>query len=92
MVFLIQNTQSRDILTVQLILSELVLAVKGAQNKFAAIEHLTDAELEELHQQRHARAKQTLDHLERRRKTTSSPGPLAPSHKPGQAPPSGKPS
>ena len=50
MVFLIQNTQNRDTLAIQLKLSELVLAMKGAQNKFAAIEDLTDEELEELHQ------------------------------------------
>jgi low affinity Fe/Cu permease len=34
MVFLIQNTQNRDMLAVQLKLSELVLAMKGAKNKF----------------------------------------------------------
>jgi len=37
MVFLIQNTQNRDILAVQLKLSELVLAMRGAKNKFASI-------------------------------------------------------
>ena len=41
MVFLIQNTQNRDTLALQLKLSELVLAMKGAENKFAAIEDLT---------------------------------------------------
>ena len=40
MVFLIQNTQNRDTLAIQLKLSELVLAMKGAENKFAAIEAL----------------------------------------------------
>ena len=69
MVFLIQNTQNRDILTVQLKLSELVLAMKGAENRFAAIEDLTDEELEELHQQCRARAEETLDHLEQRKQT-----------------------
>ncbi len=67
MVFLIQNTQNRDILTVQLKLSELVLAMKGAENKFASIEDLTDEELEELHNQCRTRAEQTLSHLESRR-------------------------
>jgi low affinity Fe/Cu permease len=67
MVFLIQNTQNRDILTVQLKLSELVLAMKGAENRFAAIEDLSDEELEELHNQCRARAEQTLDHIEARR-------------------------
>ena len=55
MVFLIQNTQNRDILAVQLKLSELVLAMKGAENRFAAIEDLTDEELEELHEECRAR-------------------------------------
>src|SRR6185312_3699139 len=67
MVFLIQNTQNRDILTVQLKLSELVLAMKGAENRFAAIEDLTDEELEELHDECKLRAAQTLTHIEERR-------------------------
>ena len=67
MVFLIQNTQNRDTLAVQLKLSELVLAMKGAENKFAAIEDLSDKELEQLHEECRARAEMTLDHLERRK-------------------------
>jgi len=68
MVFLIQNTQNRDTMTLQLKLSELVLAMKGAQNKFAAVEDLSDEELEELHEDCKRRAEITLDHLQRRRK------------------------
>jgi low affinity Fe/Cu permease len=67
MVFLIQNTQNRDILTVQLKLSELVLAMKGAEDRFAAIEDLSDEELQELHDQCKRRAEHTLSHLESRR-------------------------
>jgi len=67
MVFLIQNTQNRDILTVQLKLSELVLAMKEAENRFAAIEDLTDDELQELHDECKSRAEHTLSHIERRR-------------------------
>ena len=67
MVFLIQNTQNRDTLAIQLKLSELVLAMKGAENKFAAIEDLTDEELEELHEECRARAEMTATHIERRR-------------------------
>jgi low affinity Fe/Cu permease len=55
MVFLIQNTQNRDMMTVQLKLSELVLAMKGAPNKFAVIEDLTDKELQALHDENRAR-------------------------------------
>jgi low affinity Fe/Cu permease len=67
MVFLIQNTQNRDIMAVQLKLSELVLAMKGAPNKFAAIEDLTDEELQALHDESRARAEFMLHHLKRRR-------------------------
>ncbi|MGH6725685.1 MAG: low affinity iron permease family protein [Pseudolabrys sp.] len=66
MVFLIQNTQNRDSMAVQLKLSELVLAMKGAQNKFADIEDLNDEELEQLHEECRARADMTLHHLENR--------------------------
>jgi len=66
MVFLIQNTQNRDIMTVQLKLSELVLAMKGAKNEFASIEDLTDEELQELHEDCRARVELTLNHLQTR--------------------------
>jgi low affinity Fe/Cu permease len=69
MVFLIQNTQNRDILTVQIKLSELVLAMKGAENRFAALEDLTDEELHALHEECKKRADMTRGHLERRRQT-----------------------
>jgi low affinity Fe/Cu permease len=70
MVFLIQNTQNRDMLSMQLKLSELVLALKGAENKYASIEDLSDEELEALHNDCRLRAEQTLDHLEERRYKT----------------------
>jgi low affinity Fe/Cu permease len=67
MVFLIQNTQNRDTLAIQLKLSELVLAMKGAENKFAAIEDLSDEELQELHEECRARSETTLRHIEGRK-------------------------
>lgn len=67
MVFLIQNTQNRDMLTIQLKLSELVLAMKGAENKFAAIEDLSDEELAHLHEQCRERAERALGHIEQRK-------------------------
>jgi low affinity Fe/Cu permease len=67
MVFLIQNTQNRDTLAIQLKLSELVLAMKGAENKFAAIEDLSDEELERLHDDCRARAEMTRQHIEGRK-------------------------
>jgi low affinity Fe/Cu permease len=50
MVFLIQNTQNRDTLALQIKLSELIVAMKGADNKMAAIEDAPDEELEWAHE------------------------------------------
>ena len=47
MVFLIQNTQNRDTLALQLKLSELILAMEGADNRMADIENASDKELED---------------------------------------------
>ncbi len=77
MVFLIQNTQNRDMLAVQIKLSELVLAMSGAKNKIAAIEDLSDNELQELHDDCRLRAEVTGQHIEHRRKSPRSNG-----HKP----------
>ena len=71
MVFLIQNTQNRDMLSMQLKLSELVLAMRGAENKFASIEDLSDEELEALHSECRVRAETMLDHIEERRSKSS---------------------
>jgi low affinity Fe/Cu permease len=72
MVFLIQNTQNRDMMAMQVKLSELVLAMKGAENRFASIEDLDDAELQELHDQCRARAEMVSTHIERRRGTNAN--------------------
>ena len=45
MVFLIQNTQTRDTLALQLKLDELIMATKGARNSMVGIEDATDDEL-----------------------------------------------
>ena len=68
MVFLIQNTQNRDTLAIQLKLAELILAMKDAPNKFALIEDLTDEELEALHEQCRQQTEDTLEHLTQRKK------------------------
>jgi low affinity Fe/Cu permease len=47
---LIQNTQNRDTLALQIKLSELIVAMKGADNKLAAIDDATDEELERAHE------------------------------------------
>jgi low affinity Fe/Cu permease len=67
MVFLIQHTQNRDTLALQLKLSELIIAVRGAENRLAAAEDMTEEDLERLHEEYRARAEATLGHLEQRR-------------------------
>jgi low affinity Fe/Cu permease len=66
MVFLIQNTQNRDTLALQIKLDELVIAMRGADNTIAAAEDLSDDELEALHAAYRKRADQTLTSLKRR--------------------------
>jgi len=67
MVFLIQHTQNRDTLAIQLKLSELIIAVREAQNKVATVEDLSEDELEQLHEEYRKRADETLGHLQQRR-------------------------
>lgn len=49
MVFLIQQSQNRDTLALQVKLAELVIAMKGAKNALAVAEDLSEEELEALH-------------------------------------------
>lgn len=81
MVFLIQNTQNRDIMAVQLKLSELVLAMKGAKNEFATIEDLTDEELQELHEESRARVERLTQSLEQRRAHRDGSNHMGENHK-----------
>ena len=67
MVFLIQNTQNRDSLALQIKLSELIIAMKGAKNSLAVIEDLTEEELEDLHKDLCTRAAETNKELLSRR-------------------------
>jgi low affinity Fe/Cu permease len=66
-VFLIQNTQNRDTMALQLKVSELILCLNEAENRFASAEDLTDKELEDLHKELQERARHTLGTLEARR-------------------------
>jgi low affinity Fe/Cu permease len=67
MVFLIQNTQNRDTLAVQIKLSELIIAVKGAKNQLASAEDLSESELENLRKEYQALAERAEKALEVRR-------------------------
>lgn len=69
MVFLIQSSQNRDSLEIQLKLTELVLAVRGANDRIAAIEDLSDKELEELHRESHARVEAACQAIEKRKES-----------------------
>jgi low affinity Fe/Cu permease len=46
MVFLIQNTQNRDTMALQIKLAELILSLKTARNELALIEYASDEELQ----------------------------------------------
>lgn len=48
MVFLIQNSQNRDAAAMQAKLDELIRAVANARGHFIGLEHLTDAQIEEI--------------------------------------------
>ena len=58
MVFLIQHTQNRDTLAVQLKLAELIRAASEAENRLATAEDLSEEELEELHKDFQRRAEE----------------------------------
>ncbi|HEX2215124.1 MAG TPA: low affinity iron permease family protein [Xanthobacteraceae bacterium] len=67
MVFLIQNTQNRDQLAMQIKLAELIMAMRGAENKMALAEELSDEELQRLHEEYRAKCDETLESLHARR-------------------------
>jgi low affinity Fe/Cu permease len=50
MVFLIQRTQNKDGMAIQLKLNELVAAVEGASNRLIDVEDLSEEDLKVLHQ------------------------------------------
>jgi low affinity Fe/Cu permease len=72
MVFLIQNSQNRDTLALQLKLSELILTARDAEDRFASIETLPDEELEALHEECRERADRVFGALKARRSSRSS--------------------
>ena len=72
MVFLIQQSQNRDTKALQVKLADLIIAVKGAHNKLAAAEDLSEKELEALGAEYRHRAEHALEALDARRKHTRS--------------------
>lgn len=73
MVFLIQNTQNRDQMAMQIKLAELIVAMQGAKNKMALAEEMSEAELERLHEQYRAKCDETLESLTARRQAKQRP-------------------
>jgi low affinity Fe/Cu permease len=67
MVFLIQNTQNRDTLALQIKLADLIIAMRGTHNSMATAEDMSDEDLEALHEEYRKRAEQTEASLEQRR-------------------------
>jgi len=67
MVFLIQNTQNRDALAVQVKLADLIIAVEGAHNRLANAEELSEEDLEKLHEEYRKQASIAAEALENRR-------------------------
>ena len=69
MVFLIQNTQNRDTMAVQVKLAELIIAMEGAKNKLASAEDLSEEELEDLHREYRQRVDNTGEALASKRRS-----------------------
>jgi low affinity Fe/Cu permease len=57
MVFLIQNTQNRDTIALQLKLDELIMATRGARNDLACIEDGSEEDMDAVREKVHTRAK-----------------------------------
>ena len=75
MVFLIQHTQTRDTLAIQIKLSELILAMRGAENRLARVEDLSDEEMELLQAEYRRRAETLNDSLADKRKSRAKTKP-----------------
>jgi len=67
MVFVIQNTQNRDTIAMQIKLDELIFVTQKARNELLNLEELDDQELEALRQDYERLAREIPRHLERRR-------------------------
>jgi low affinity Fe/Cu permease len=67
MVFVIQNTQNRDTISMQIKLDELIFVTQKAHNALMNLEELDDRELEALRKDYERLAQEIPRHLERRR-------------------------
>jgi low affinity Fe/Cu permease len=69
MVFLIQNTQTRDTEALQIKLDELIRSSRGARNELLDLEELEEEELEQRRKEYLDLAEKARHHLEKKRKT-----------------------
>ncbi len=67
MVFVIQNTQNRDTIAMQIKLDELIFVTQKARNELLNLEELDDRELEKLREDYERLAREIPLHIERRR-------------------------
>ena len=72
MVFVIQNTQIRDTIAMQIKLDELIRVTRTASNKLLNLEELDDLELEALRQD-YERLAREIPHHQARRRPKKSP-------------------
>ena len=75
MVFVIQNTQNRDTIAMQIKLDELIHVTRRASNTLLNLEELDDRELEALRQDYERLALEIPRHLERRRAKSTEKSP-----------------
>ena len=71
-VFLIQNTQNREMAAIQIKLDELIRATRGAHNVMLSLEQLNERELEALRARYQELARQAREELRRGRADTGS--------------------
>jgi low affinity Fe/Cu permease len=75
MVFLLQHSQNRDTMALQVKLADLIIAVRGANNELATAEDLSERELAELHRHYARKAEQTLQRLQARHRAETDQAP-----------------
>lgn len=73
MVFLIQNTQNREMFALHLKIDELIRSIHGTHSEFLDIEDLTDEELEAIHKRYTELAHKVQLHLRKGHNDTETP-------------------
>lgn len=73
MLFIIQNSQNRHTIAIQLKLDEIIRATKGAHNEMMDIEKLTDEDLEKIQKKYGLLAEKTKEDLKKGKLDTHTP-------------------